>query len=86
MTEYLPPRYLKYLLNTLTDSIDSGDVIEYCIPFDPVLKFWYDDQRVPTLDLFKAFSEYHFNYVDYFYMRFLVGPFHIGPFCTTAGV
>ncbi|XP_065669256.1 uncharacterized protein LOC100211484 isoform X8 [Hydra vulgaris] len=45
VTEYLPQSYLEILLQ---QNIED-DKIEYCTPFDPNLKFWYDSRRVPVV-------------------------------------
>ncbi|XP_065684948.1 uncharacterized protein LOC100211484 isoform X2 [Hydra vulgaris] len=60
VTEYLPQSYLE----TLLEQNIEDDKIEYCTPFDPNLKFWYDSRRVPvvtklskkTFDHIKEFS------------------------------
>ena len=50
VTEYLPIHYLKRLLcNNFPD-----DENEYCIPFDPILKFWYDPNRVECISVLQA--------------------------------
>ena len=51
LTEYLPNHYLRMLLSgkRLED-----DRTEYCISFDPLLKFWYDSERVTTVCIREA--------------------------------
>ena len=49
VTEYMPQPYLEMLL---TQNIED-DEIEYCTPFDPLLKFWYDSSRVSFVSTLK---------------------------------
>ncbi|XP_057312304.1 WD repeat-containing protein 87-like [Hydractinia symbiolongicarpus] len=51
-TEYLPRHYLERLL----DNTIAEDSVEFCIPFDPLLKFWYDSQRVETISVLNTNS------------------------------
>ena len=43
--EYLPHSYLQ----TLLEADIPDDRTEYCISFDPLLKFWYDEERVESV-------------------------------------
>ena len=45
LLEYLPNQYLQMML----DESISDDRTEYCISFDPLLKFWYDPDRVSSI-------------------------------------
>ena len=45
--EYLPRSYLQKLLELKI----NDDRTEYCISFDPLLKFWYDPDRVRSIRL-----------------------------------
>lgn len=45
LLEYLPNQYLQMVL----DEDISDDRTEYCISFDPLLKFWYDPDRVASI-------------------------------------
>ena len=61
-TDYLPYKYVDKLLKKVL----VEEKIEYCIPFDPLLKFWYDPTRVKTLSLFESYKDIHDSMVSSF--------------------
>ena len=50
ITKYLPVKYLRRILELTY----TGDQIEFCLPFDPILRFWYDESWVETISLRKV--------------------------------
>lgn len=56
VTEFLPNSYLELLL----ENNYKDDEIEYCISFDPLLRFWYDrkwDRSIHVLNANKEIVE-----------------------------